>query len=311
MKPINFIYFIVFFVLCLFWNNPTFSQPTKYIVDKKNGKIVLAYKAFENYLGSEKTWEKYKETVLDPFPEMQYLHKRRLYWGAIDSLTFPQEVEQFKNADFKKYLNPEIDKYFINLYDSIIPVGNKLIKLDNYDTLNMCLFLPYNSCFVKSEKGKNTIFISLKIDKTMIPLIIAHEYGHCLHFQLNPEEEQSLRTELVSEGMAVFLSHKILDNSTIKNSIPFMPESTVEWCIKNENQIRDSIYNDLGMTGDAMFAKYISDGSFAKPPKGFPEKTAYYIGFRIIESCIEKNISLIDLCTLSAQEVIRISGYFK
>ena len=301
------ILFITIFIIC---SLPAISQPSEYVINKKNGRIILAYKAFEDYLDSEKIWDNYVETVLSPIPEMEYLHKRRLYWGAIDSLKFPKEVEQFKKEDFQYFLKPGIDKYFVNLYDSIISVANQIIELSEYDSANLCLFLPYNSCFMLPEEGENTIFISLRIEQKMIPLIIAHEYGHCLHFQLRPEEKLTLQREVINEGMAVYLSQLFLKNSSIREIIPFMPESTVDWCMENEKLVGDSIYNDLKMTGDALYAKYISDGSFASPPEGFPAKTAYFTGYRIIEKCVAKNIPVTELCSMSSEEVIELSGYF-
>jgi hypothetical protein len=60
-----------------------------------------------------------------------------------------------------------------------------------------------------------------------------------------------------------------------------------------------------------LFKRYISDGSFADPPRGFVQKTGYFAGFRIIEACIKGGIKLEELCLMNSDEVISKSGYFK
>ena len=89
-----------------------------------------------------------------------------------------------------------------------------------------------------------------------------------------------------------------------------MPESSVNWCIEHEQQIKDSIKVELEDSGQQIFFRYISDGSIAAPPKGFVQKTAYYIGYRIIEACIEKGMKLEEICSLNSKTVIDRSSYF-
>jgi hypothetical protein len=120
-----------------------------------------------------------------------------------------------------------------------------------------------------------------------------------------------LKRELVSEGMAVFLTNQIIKDIEISNSVPFMPESSFEWCMENEPMIKDSIRLELNDTTMQIFTRYISDGSFAKPPKGFVQKTGYFIGYRIIEACVNKGMSLEEICSLDSETVIRKSDYFK
>ena len=79
----------------------------------------------------------------------------------------------------------------------------------------------------------------------------------------------------------------------------------------NEQLIKDSIKLDLNDTTSQLFTKYISDGSFANPPKGFVQKTAYFTGYRIIEKCINQGMSIEEICSLDSKTVIDISNYFK
>ncbi len=149
------------------------------------------------------------------------------------------------------------------------------------------------------------------IDPKDVVKIMAHEYSHVLHFSRKPDESLTLKREIVSEGMAVFLTNQIIDDIEVSNSVPFMPESSFEWCMENEQLIKDSMKYELNDTSMQIFARYIADGDFAKPPKGFVQKTAYFAGYRIIEECIKKGISLEEICSLDSETIINKSNYFK
>ena len=140
---------------------------------------------------------------------------------------------------------------------------------------------------------------------------MAHEYSHIMHIERRPEEFLSLKGEIISEGMAVFLTNLIIKDLDVSNSIPFMPQNAFEWCLKNEQLIKDSIKLELNDTTMRLFRRYISDGSFADPPIGFVQKTGYFIGYRIIEKCINDGMSLEEVCSLESEMVINKSKYFK
>jgi hypothetical protein len=138
-----------------------------------------------------------------------------------------------------------------------------------------------------------------------------HEYAHNLHIQRRPVEPFNLKRELVSEGMAVYLTTLILKDPGLSQSIPFMPESSVKWCFENEQLIKESIKTELNDTTYSCLKKFIADGPVSTPPKGFVEKTGYFAGYQIIASCIKKGIKLEDICLLNSDSVIAESGYFR
>lgn len=196
------------------------------------------------------------------------------------------------------------------LYDSLIARANKTLAPLNHNAVDLCLFLPYSGCFIISGEGKCTIYISLLIDPDEVAKIMIHEYAHNLHIQRRPLEPFNLHREIVSEGMAVYLTTLILNDPGLTKSIPFMTESSVQWCFANEHIIKASIKSELNDTTFNCLKKFIADGAIATPPKGFVEKTGYFVGFRIIEACIKKGMKLEDICKLDSDEVITHSGYF-
>lgn len=285
-------------------NNPD------YIISKKNGRIILAYKAFEDFLNSDKSWTSYNNILLDAYPEVRTVHNRQLGWGSIDSVKFPEDIKNYKYEDYEQFFTQYSIKRSNYLYDSVIEMSHTVLAPLGNKKVDLCFFLPYGSCFVLPQNDKNTIFISMRINPNDVEKIMAHEYSHVLHMDRRPKERETLKRELVSEGMAVYLTNQIVKNIKVSNSIPFMPEESFEWCRKNENLIKDSIKVDLNDSTMQLYTKYISDGSFAKPPKGFVEKTAYYAGYRIIEECVKQGMSIEEICSLNSEAVIKKSKYF-
>ncbi|MBN2522719.1 MAG: hypothetical protein JXB24_05565 [Bacteroidales bacterium] len=281
-----------------------------YSIQKENGKIILAYKAFGDFLNSDKSWESYKALLLDAYPEVQEVHKRQLEWGVIDSVKFPNEVSKYKPEDFESYFSQYDNKTLNYLYDSIIQKSHTILAPVTDKQVDLCFFLPYGSCFVVPETDKNTIYISMLINPAEVEKIMAHEYGHVLHFERRPEEPLTLKREIVAEGMAVYLTNQIIKNIKVSNSIPFMSENSFDWCMENEQTIKDSIQPELNDTTMQLFIRYISDGSFAKPPEGFVQKTGYFTGYRIIEACVNQGMLLEEICSLDAETVISKSNYF-
>ncbi|MBN1599878.1 MAG: hypothetical protein JW894_16400 [Bacteroidales bacterium] len=300
-------YCILFFPTC---SEKDQRDNSRYIISKKNGEIILAYQAFIDFLKTDKSWDNYNKLLLKPYPEVQLVHNRQLGWGAIDSINFPNSLKDYKIEDYEHFLT-QYDTNTLNyLYDSVILKAHTILPPISNKQVDLCFFLPYGSCFVVPEEEKNTIYISMWINPDDVEKIMAHEYGHILHFDRRPEEPLTLMREVIAEGMAVYLTNLIVDDLEVTNSVPFMPEESFKWCMDNEEMIKDSIYHDLNDTTMQLFTKYISDGSFAKPPEGFVQKTAYFAGYRIIEECIKKGMELEEICKMGSEEIIAKSGYF-
>jgi len=284
----------------------------RHIIPKQDGSIITAYESFAEFLQTDQDWVTYRSMMLDPYPEMRLVHARMLEWGAIQADAFEQEVRGFKAEDFA----PLIERYDIDqislLYDAVVEKGNALLPPTKPKATNLCLFLPYGSCFVEPEEDSNTIYISLRIHPDQAELILAHEYSHIIHIDRRPEEPISPKRELVSEGFAVYLTGSLIDGLTPSRSVPFMPAESFEWCIANESLIRETIVKDLDIGFEAFMKRYIADGKgFAEPPPGFVEKTAYFIGYKIVEACVKKGYPIESICAMDADTVIRTSGYFE
>lgn len=282
----------------------------KYTIQKDNGKIILAYKAFEDFLNSDRSWKSYRSILLDAYPSVRKVHEREIAWGTLDTARFQSDIKNYKKEDYAKMLTQYDDKTVNYLYDSVIVRAHKILPPVKNKEVDLCFFLPYGGCFVIPEENLNTIYISMHIDPRDAEKIMAHEYAHILHIDRKPNEPLTLKREIVSEGMAVFLTNRILEGIEVSNSIPFMPKTSFEWCLRNENMLKDSVRLELQDTSMRLFKRYISDGSYADPPVGFVQKTGYFVGYRIIEACFNMGMTIEEICSLNSESVIRKSGYF-
>lgn len=310
LRPIVLFVFVLLFT-CIGCQRNAASGASDFFIEKDNGRIILAYKAFEDFLQTDKSWGNYKLLLLDAFPEIQEVHTRQLGWGVIDSVQFKEDILKFSIEDYKPFFTQYTHDRLNYLYDSIIEKSHKILAPVSRKQVDLCFFLPYGSCFVVTHEDRNTIYISMLIGPHEVEKIMAHEYSHVLHFERRPDEPLSLKRELVAEGMAVYLTNQIIKELDVSNSVPFMPDSAFVWCTENEQLIKDSIMHELNDTTMQIFLRYIADGSFAKPPEGFVQKTAYFTGYRIIEACVNQGIPLEEICSLDAESIIQRSNYFK
>jgi len=129
-------------------------------------------------------------------------------------------------------------------------------------------------------------------------------------------EKDEMRYQVLKDQLANYRKYKVswciwlYKDLDVSNSIPFMSKDSFEWCMEHEQTIRDTIQLELNDTTMQLFKRYISDGSFAEPPEGFVQKTGYFVGYRIMKACINKGLSLEDICSFDSESVIEKSEYF-
>ncbi|MFA5251739.1 MAG: DUF2268 domain-containing putative Zn-dependent protease [Phycisphaerae bacterium] len=275
-----------------------------------NGKVILAYKGFEIFLDSAHTWENYQKYVLDPYPAVNSLHEKYREWGLINKDSFPEKVASISESKYRQVLKDVNDQKICSMYESAVRRCDRVLAPRN--EIDICFFLsPIKDCLMLPIFGRNTILISLEYRPEEMPLIVIHEYAHCLHRQYKPTKESKLLSDwIVNEGVASFFPKLVDANASIYEGLWMMPKPAVDWCVENEKLIIDTIWQDLNKGGFEIEKKYICGGKgFASPPEGFPEKTGYYIGYRVVEKCL-KEIPLEELCSMGSNEVIVKSRLF-
>lgn len=298
------------FLLLLTLMNCTDKQKNKHVTHLKNGSVIFAYKGFEQFLQGKKNWKNYRKKALIPFSSMKKIHQRYIEQGLIDSIYFKGKLTQYSKSEFQEYFSKFDGKHITRKYKETISEINSLLPA--LEPVDICFFLPYGKdCFVQEVNGRQTIFISLKYGMEMMEKIIIHEYAHCLHFQRRIKKNKTLKEWIIAEGIASYFPKFLSKNTSIYECLWMMPKENIEWCIKNEDRIIDTIFKELDKKGLHPLKRFIAGGKgFSKPPNGFPEKTGYYLGYRIIEQCINENLSIKQIFHLHPNELVDTSNIF-
>lgn len=243
-------------------------------------------------------------------------------------------ISSISPSEYTEILGKVNDEKLKASYRTVTEKSNKEIQpVDEIDVYFILTPLPDFSGIVPGN-GKLNAVISVSYNPEKIPLILSHEYAHCLftphitdYEQIKelterlPEEKfnqlitkfflgQPLKFQIVNEGFASYFPRLIFKNLSIYDALWTMSKDAVTRCMRNEKLVKETIGKDLEERGMEIYRKYVMGGSWANPPKGLPEKTAYYVGYRIIENC-SKNMPIKGICSLGVDGIISESGYFQ
>ena len=301
LKRVFFSLFMMFFIIFL-------GKSTQKAQDPNDGHLILAYKGFDEFLNAEHTYENYQKMVVEPYPAMRRIHEIFMNWGAIDTISFPQKVCSIDENKYREILSGIDDEELDGLFKSIVSTSANV--LPPLAPVDVCFYLTlFGDCNAFTISDRKTVAISLHYPMEKMPVILAHEYAHCLHFQRRPSEEWTLKRSIIAEGIACYYALLLSGDATIHDAL-WMLNDNVEWCINNEDKIIEAVIPFLNGNSELGKKYFYAGGRRAEPPEGFPEKTGYYLGYRIVESCLNKGISLEELCSLDAQTIIYKSSLF-
>ena len=82
------------------------------------------------------------------------VHNRQVGWGAIDTITFPEEIKNYKKEDFE-HLFAQYDSTTLNyLYDSVIIMAHSILPPLNNKKVDLCFFLPFSMEYSQKNNHK-------------------------------------------------------------------------------------------------------------------------------------------------------------
>jgi uncharacterized protein YjaZ len=237
-------------------------------------------------------------------------------------------------SQYSEVLEETNDEKLETVYNTVASKSKELIQpVSEVDVYFVLTPLPRFCCSVPAN-GKLNAVVSVRYPMEKMPLILAHEYAHCLvapymagYRQIEelaerlPEQQfrqfmaefhlsQLLKFQIVNEGLASYFPRLIFPDRSIHDLLFMMPADAVTWCIENERRIKATIGEELEVGGMEPYRKYLMNGPLANPPEKFPVKIGYYAGYRIIESCL-KSMSLEEVCSLGVEGIIQESKYFR
>jgi len=273
------------------------------------GRLILAYKGFNEFLNSERTLNDYQRLVVEPYPVMKRLHSMFAEWGQWDPNNFSKLISDIPEQKVRTLLENVKEKALIALYDSVASTAGTVLPPKT--PIDVCFYFTFfGDCQAFTESGTETVAISLKYPMDLMPSILTHEYAHCLHKQRQPPENPSLGRSVVSEGIACYFLKIVSNRATAYDALWMMPKKAVDWCAAHEDTIKAVMSAEWNGDNAQAQKRFINGGYLASPPSGIPEKTGYYVGYRIIDACLKKGMTLEELCGQGSQAVIDGSGFF-
>lgn len=297
--------------------------------------LYLAYKGFRDFLEGPLTWKNYKQKVIDSYGNAMW------NFHLFCAVVMGKKLEDIKKMissvsppQYVKFLEEVNGERLEAVYETVKSKSKEVIQpVNEVDVYFVLTPLPKFCCSIPAN-GKLNAVISVRYNIENIHLILAHEYAHCLfaphmidyeqieelterppehkfgqlmaQFHLN----QPLKFQIVNEGFASYFPRLIFADLSIDDALFMMPEDAVNWCTENERMIKETISEELELGGLESNRKYLLSGPMSNPPKKFPEKTGYYVGYKIIENCL-KSMSVEKVCSLDVDGIIDESEYFE
>ena len=294
--------------------------------------LFLAYKGFERFLKGPLTWENYKREVIDPYPVMRNYHLIfSAFLGGIEGLK--ALVSTISPERYLEVLSRVKEEELLEMHESVMARCEEVVQPELEVDIYLILspFMP--SSMSVPASGKMNVVASVAYGEKL-PLVLSHEYAHCIFVpkmsesglverfteDLSDEEfyelisklwfDRPLKWGMVNEGFASFFTKFVFPECSMYEALWMMPREAVDWCARNERKLKEEISRNLEERGREAMRKYFMTGPLSSPPEGFPGQTAYYAGYRIVESCL-KRISLKEFFSLGIDEIVSASGYFK
>ena len=311
-------------LITLFYSTGISTIKSQVLIDKPNHNdkcnVILAYKYFEQFLDSgEYTWENYKKLVLDSCPAINRMTESYLQDEIFDIEEYREMISDIDADSLREIIRQVDDNNLREATNLIIKKANERLNLSMEKELDIVYYLfPTRDYQFRVVMGRPTICMAINVGELygisnimdILPRAFSHEYGHCLHYQLRPDMKSQLKTWIVEEGIACNVTKMVFENSSIYDALLMMPKRAVDWCMENEELIKTTMRKELEKSNLDVKKKFYMGGVSAENrPAGFPEKTAYYVGYLIIESCLEK-ASLKEVCALPADSLLTLSGFF-
>jgi hypothetical protein len=267
--------------------------------------LILAYEGYRKYLEGSLTWKRFKEHALEPYPAIKQLHETYKLIGRDSIREKATEVPK----QFRERLKSFDEKWVQREHDLIVVKCNHLLppkcEIDVYFYLGVI-----NDCLCVTVDGKPNVVISILHRNDVLPLILIHEYSHCLHEHNTAKPlVEGLKMSVVSEGIACYFPLLISQDYTIYDCLWMMPKEDVDWCLQNHDRVVDALGSHLDSNDSDVYRMFYIGGEQAEPPEGFPQKTVYYLGYRVIESCIHE-MPIKQICRSTADAILEMSGLF-
>ena len=225
-------------------------------------------------------WEAYRRLYWNPYREFFQAH-----WTSFDHFDSEQiarRVEKIRKEDYGHLRALVFSQNPVALAEGALQRSRALTALDPEP--DVYLFVGFFSAEGKTlvVQGSPTIAVGLERfqDFKDLPLLVAHEYGHCLQGGFpkdsEAEDEETLSSSVTSEGLAVLFTEAIYPEIPRYRHL-FIPPERLRWCEKNREALVEMAEAELG-------SKKLVSILFGRgdPETGIPPRVGYYLAREMV-----------------------------
>jgi len=153
--------------------------------------------------------------------------------------------------------------------------------LHDPDPCNVYLFVGFFSPdgFVIEYRGEHVICIGLERFSNFrnYDILLSHEYCHYILNKQCPRKKESLKSDIVREGICVYFS-----------KVAFPGKKEHHYLFLNEELFSDLEKNSGTLMARLMGGKVRREDVFGSCSRDFPPRAGYYLGYRLVKDFVEK-----------------------
>ncbi|GGD09750.1 DUF2268 domain-containing protein [Pontibacillus salipaludis] len=285
------------------------AKETKVTIANQEFEIIPVLEPIFNYVQiieqeplKSKT-EAYTSTVIEPFRKTVYGEENGHFLQGHLSFQPPRNVDKLK-ASVQK-----LDENYEDILDSLktsLKQSVHLLPLDSTTKIYVFPFNPDQLSVIDDMNGvtgfatPNTIVLNIEPEQyteEMLRYIIAHEYHHIVHFNINPRKEQDLMGYSLMEGGADSFAQMIY------------PDVIPKWNDTLTSDEWDTVWNlvlDKRYDYDRQDIEEIRNGN-----NELPMRSHYKLGYRIMQDFIKKNpsVSVEEWTMMMPDEILEKTSY--
>lgn len=248
--------------------------------------VLNLYKDFLNFLDSlpeDDPWPSYERLYLRP-------HKNffETYWGNFahfDREQIAQRVRQIKREDYGQLRSLIQSEDPVRLAEEALRRCRKILPLDPEPQVYLFVgFFSADGVTIELE-GAPAVAIGMERfrDVRDLPLIVAHEYGHCaqrVHLKDFFPKEGNLLYSIVAEGLSVLFSEAAYPEISLNRHLYLTPERW-QWAKENRDTILELAAADLA--SNKLIPILFGPGD---PNAGLPPRLGYFVAREMLGHCL-------------------------
>jgi hypothetical protein len=246
--------------------------------------LYLDFFRFLDKMAEKDPWPSYQRLYLEPHEEFL-----TAYWRSFDHFhreQIEERVRAIKKEDYGQL------RALVRAQDPAVLAGEALEKCREIFPLEpppaVYLFVGFFSADGATVEVRESPAIALGLERFRdfkeIPLLIAHEYGHCAqHFHLKgviPKDGGPLLHKMIAEGLAVLFTQLVYPDLPLHRHLFLTPER-FQWCRENQEAL-------LELAGADLAEKKLLPVLFGPgdPNAGLPPRLGYFLARQIVGHCL-------------------------